>query len=385
MDNEERHHSIQRCLRSLIHVCQCKDNNCRVPSCQKMKGAVSHTKLCMRKNDRCPICKPFLQLYCYHANNCKETKCLVPFCSSIKHRLKQRQIHQRLQQTQLLRTEKKMGLDAGSSILNEKQANLREMQNQKFIQSLDDASQYLVPLCSSVDNKLEQQISQTLLLGRKVDEKNLDLDAGSSSENVVQANYKEKNLSIQNCIQSLSHACLCKDINCRLPSCQKMKRVVLHRKLCKSKAYGGCRICKQVVNLCCYHAKHCQEIKCLAPFCSNVKNKLKQRHLQQQFQQTQLLKSGSTMDLDAGSLIAYAEQTNSQETNKLSIQMCIRSLEHACQCTDINCQFLYCHYMKKVVSHLKTCEKKIDGGCSICMQLFTTTSRIDTKEIGSSF
>lgn len=101
---------------------------------------------------------------------------------------------------------------------------------------------------------------------------------------------QEKNLSIQNCIQSLSHACLCKDINCRLPSCQKMKRVVLHRKLCKSKAYGGCRICKQVVNLCCYHAKHCQEIKCLAPFCSNVKNKLKQRHLQQQFQQTQLLK-----------------------------------------------------------------------------------------------
>ena len=54
------------------------------------------------------------------------------------------------------------------------------------------------------------------------------------------------------------HACQCRDANCRLPSCQKMKRVVQHTKICKRKTNGGCPICKQLIALCCYHAKHCQ-------------------------------------------------------------------------------------------------------------------------------
>lgn len=67
-----------------------------------------------------------------------------------------------------------------------------------------------------------------------------------------------RKLSIQRCIQSLVHACQCRDANCRLPSCQKMKRVVQHTKICKRKANGDCPICKQLIALCCYHAKYCQ-------------------------------------------------------------------------------------------------------------------------------
>lgn len=63
--------------------------------------------------------------------------------------------------------------------------------------------------------------------------------------------------SFQRCIQSLVHACQCRDANCRLPSCQKMKRVVQHTKVCKRKTNGGCPICKQLIALCCYHAKVC--------------------------------------------------------------------------------------------------------------------------------
>ncbi|KAI5641887.1 KIX domain-containing protein [Phthorimaea operculella] len=83
------------------------------------------------------------------------------------------------------------------------------------------------------------------------------------------------------CIQSLVHACQCCDANCRLPSCQKMKSVVQHTKICKRKTNGDCPICKQLIALCCYHAKHCQEIKCSVPFCSSTKQKLKQQQVEQ--------------------------------------------------------------------------------------------------------
>ncbi|XP_044018388.1 CREB-binding protein-like [Aphidius gifuensis] len=101
---------------------------------------------------------------------------------------------------------------------------------------------------------------------------------------------KVRKLSIQRCIQSLAHACQCRDENCCLPSCGKMKRVIKHTKLCKSRTNGGCPICKQLIALCCYHAKHCQETKCLKPFCSNIKQKLKQQQLQQRLQRAQLLR-----------------------------------------------------------------------------------------------
>ena len=87
--------------------------------------------------------------------------------------------------------------------------------------------------------------------------------------------------SIQKCIQSLVHACQCRDPNCRLPSCKKMKLVVTHTKSCKRKTHGGCPICKQLIALCCYHAKHCEENNCLVPFCPNIKQKLRQQNLAQ--------------------------------------------------------------------------------------------------------
>ncbi|XP_018792789.1 PREDICTED: histone acetyltransferase p300 isoform X3 [Bactrocera latifrons] len=125
----------------------------------------------------------------------------------------------------------------------------------------------------------------------KMEKLGLDIDDGSSPADLKQANPQEaRKQSIQRCIQSLVHACQCRDANCRLPSCQKMKRVVQHTKNCKRKTNGGCPICKQLIALCCYHAKHCQEQKCPVPFCPNIKHKLKQQQLQQKLQQQQLLR-----------------------------------------------------------------------------------------------
>lgn len=111
----------------------------------------------------------------------------------------------------------------------------------------------------------------------------LDLDEETQNDN-KQANPQEaRKQSIQRCIQSLVHACRCVDQTCPQPSCLKMKRVVSHTKVCKRKTNGGCPICKQLIALCCYHAKHCKEIKCLVPFCPNIKHKLKQQQLAQRF------------------------------------------------------------------------------------------------------
>nr|XP_034986339.1 CREB-binding protein isoform X2 [Zootoca vivipara] len=118
----------------------------------------------------------------------------------------------------------------------------------------------------------------------------LDDDSNSQGEQQSKSPQESRRLSIQRCIQSLVHACQCRNANCSLPSCQKMKRVVQHTKGCKRKTNGGCPVCKQLIALCCYHAKHCQENKCPVPFCINIKHKLRQQQLQHRLQQAQLIR-----------------------------------------------------------------------------------------------
>ncbi|XP_051987706.1 histone acetyltransferase p300-like isoform X2 [Xyrauchen texanus] len=126
----------------------------------------------------------------------------------------------------------------------------------------------------------------------KMEKLGLGLDDESSNQaaSSTQNPGDSRRLSIQRCIQSLVHACQCRNANCSLPSCQKMKRVVQHTKGCKRKTNGGCPICKQLIALCCYHAKHCQENKCPVPFCLNIKHKLRQQQLQHRLQQAQMLR-----------------------------------------------------------------------------------------------
>ncbi|XP_057717345.1 CREB binding protein b isoform X1 [Corythoichthys intestinalis] len=118
----------------------------------------------------------------------------------------------------------------------------------------------------------------------------LDDDGNNQSGESSKSPQESRRLSIQRCIQSLVHACQCRNANCSLPSCQKMKRVVQHTKSCKRKTNGGCPVCKQLIALCCYHAKHCQENKCPVPFCLNIKHKLRQQQIQHRHQQAQLMR-----------------------------------------------------------------------------------------------
>lgn len=86
------------------------------------------------------------------------------------------------------------------------------------------------------------------------------LGFGLDDDSAAQTNSKGSEMpAAQRCIKNLVHACQCRDANCRLPSCQKMKRVLQHAKTCKKRATNGnCHICKQLIRLCCCHAKYCQ-------------------------------------------------------------------------------------------------------------------------------
>nr|XP_057905325.1 CREB binding protein b isoform X2 [Doryrhamphus excisus] len=118
----------------------------------------------------------------------------------------------------------------------------------------------------------------------------LDDDSNTQNAEASKSPQESRRLSIQRCIQSLVHACQCRNANCSLPSCQKMKRVVQHTKGCKRKTNGGCPVCKQLIALCCYHAKHCQENKCPVPFCLNIKHKLRQQQLRHRLEQHHLMR-----------------------------------------------------------------------------------------------
>ena len=70
------------------------------------------------------------------------------------------------------------------------------------------------------------------------------------------------------CIENLEHACSCKATACSLSICEKMRRVVGHYRVCKQKDSGSCGVCKQLLALCCYHAKLCQvRISNIYPSC----------------------------------------------------------------------------------------------------------------------
>jgi len=119
--------------------------------------------------------------------------------------------------------------------------------------------------------------------GHEHEMKKLGFGVGAQEGDSGKTPNELKRLHIQRCIDSLVHACQCTDTSaCRDQSCAKMKQVVKHTRECPSRTdpKKPCHICKQLVALCCYHAKHCKTGKCQVPFCQSIKDRLKKQQLQ---------------------------------------------------------------------------------------------------------
>ncbi|TGZ32996.1 hypothetical protein DBV15_08836, partial [Temnothorax longispinosus] len=297
---ERRKLSIQRCIQSLVHACQCRDANCRLrclpSSCQKMKRVVMHTKNCkIKTNGGCLICKQLIALCCYHAKHCQETKCLVPFCSTIKHKIKQ-QLQQRLQQAQLLSL---LTPDQQNQTLQILKSNplliVAFIKQRTALVHQQQPGQHGGGVGGPLGPNQPQQQQPGLqhMISQQQQPQHQAQPMAMGAQMPQQPDAPQQKLSIQRSIQSLTHACQCRDAKCHLPTlnCQKMKRLMIHIKYCKErKTNGDCPMCKELITLCCYHAKGCQETKCLVLFCSNIKHKIKhQQRIQQLQQQVRLL------------------------------------------------------------------------------------------------
>lgn len=124
----------------------------------------------------------------------------------------------------------------------------------------------------------------------KMDKVGFGIDDGTLGSPGSGSHNTKSTISVETCLRSLVHASQCRNANCNMPACYTMKKVVQHAKNCKKKSHGTCLICKQLIALCYYHARHCQEVKCPVTFCQNIKAKMKEQERQHRVRQQHLMK-----------------------------------------------------------------------------------------------
>ncbi|CAM0947061.1 unnamed protein product [Alopecurus aequalis] len=78
----------------------------------------------------------------------------------------------------------------------------------------------------------------------------------------------------------LVHASTCRSGSCQYPNCRKVKGLFRHGMQCKTRASGGCALCKKMWYMLQLHARACRDSGCNVPRCRDLKEHL--RRLQQQ-------------------------------------------------------------------------------------------------------
>ncbi|KAI4355943.1 hypothetical protein L6164_004665 [Bauhinia variegata] len=87
-------------------------------------------------------------------------------------------------------------------------------------------------------------------------------------------------LQLRRMLDLLVHASQCRSAHCQYPNCRKVKGLFRHGIQCKTRASGGCVLCKKMWYLLQLHARACKESECHVPRCRDLKEHL--RRLQQQ-------------------------------------------------------------------------------------------------------
>lgn len=105
-------------------------------------------------------------------------------------------------------------------------------------------------------------------------------DSQLKNGNANDAMKRPQLTAMQRYEQALVHAASCRDANCRMGSCKKMKRLIAHLEMCRQKKAGGsqCSFCPQLMRLCLAHSRSCKEQnKCPVPGCNNARRKMEDK------------------------------------------------------------------------------------------------------------
>jgi len=74
-------------------------------------------------------------------------------------------------------------------------------------------------------------------------------------------------LQLRKMLDLLVHASQCRSPHCQYPNCRKVKGLFRHGIQCKTRASGGCVLCKKMWYLLQLHARACKESECHVPRC----------------------------------------------------------------------------------------------------------------------
>ncbi|WOK94393.1 hypothetical protein Cni_G03095 [Canna indica] len=87
-------------------------------------------------------------------------------------------------------------------------------------------------------------------------------------------------LELKKMLDLLIHASQCRFPHCQYPNCRKVKSLFCHGIQCKTRASGGCVLCKKMWYLLKLHSCNCKESECRVPRCRDLREHA--RRLQQQ-------------------------------------------------------------------------------------------------------
>jgi len=126
-------------------------------------------------------------------------------------------------------------------------------------------------------------------LGLDLDDGSVPQPAGSIAGDGANKSAMVAEARRQTYAQLLAHACHCRNANCMRPGCLRMHGLVSHMRGCDRKQ-KGCQTCRQMLLLCCQHARSCTEARCPVPFCPKIRENQERRRREQLFQQQQLVR-----------------------------------------------------------------------------------------------
>ncbi|KAH9622849.1 hypothetical protein KSS87_007187 [Heliosperma pusillum] len=78
---------------------------------------------------------------------------------------------------------------------------------------------------------------------------------------------QQRVLQLRKMLDLLVHASQCRSSTCQYPNCRKVKALFRHGIQCRTRASGGCALCKRMWYLLRLHARACRESTCHVPRC----------------------------------------------------------------------------------------------------------------------
>lgn len=92
---------------------------------------------------------------------------------------------------------------------------------------------------------------------------------------------QQRVVQLRKMLELLVHASQCGSAQqCQYPNCRRVKALFRHGFSCRTRASGGCQLCKRMWYLLQLHSRACKEAECRVPRCKDLKEHL--RRLQQQ-------------------------------------------------------------------------------------------------------